>query len=93
MDYIPKVGDLIIITKSDLDWVPNMDQYIGQIKTISEVIKHRYNDSYSVKFVEGGSGINGFSWSTGNKQFKPFIKKDLKLKIKFGGDLVQTAID
>jgi hypothetical protein len=87
-DYIPKVGDKVIITKSSKCWnqAGHMDKHVGKIVTIGAI----YDDGCSlrVEFKEQSEDIElkQWIWSYRHDHFKPFAphdKKKLKVKLKF----------
>ena len=58
-----KVGDWVEITKSDFNWAPSMDNFVGKKVQIIEV----FNNGWSIQFKEYG----GFSWNYDQGHFIP----------------------
>ncbi len=96
-EYIPKVGDIVYITKGFDTWNETMDQYVGTTQIIEEVFndenQRRDRGSY-VHFVNGGdtdksqeNSLNCWYWRVKHGHFvfiRSGSKKSLKLKFKTG---------
>ena len=59
-----KVGDLVEITKSDFNWAPSMDKFVGKKVQITDV----YNNGWSIKFKED---YDRFNWNYDQGHFIP----------------------
>ena len=89
--YEPKIGDLVVITKSDKNWSPHgyMDQFVGTIQKISGIEHDNQGDYYHFvdteqNFVDPYS-INSWYWRYNCGHFRKLNKdeKTIKLKLKF----------
>lgn len=63
---IVKVGDLVKITKSNMNWTSGMDIYDGKVVKVIEV--HDRNDRISIKF----DVKNPYAWIYENGHFVIF---------------------
>lgn len=63
----PKVGDWIVITKSNTNWSCLMDQFVGKCVQIT-----RY-DGYSVKFKDSGHWF----WFLGHGHFREATPEEI----------------
>jgi hypothetical protein len=73
--YIPKVGDRVIITKSNLNWDEQMDKYVGLELTISSISPN--GDYAKFKEVEGMESINTYwIWNFRQGHFKLISKSE-----------------
>jgi hypothetical protein len=82
--YIPKVGDLVKITKSERNWNNMMDKYVGEIFKIEDILLNNDGKQRSIKFKD--SNVNGtgrHSWIYEHGHFEPYIPKKIKIKINF----------
>lgn len=78
--YIPKIGDVVILQKSENNWASkedcgddkiSMDEILEKtpIVTITDVRKCRvFSKNYEISFDRDG----GWHWSTSNDHFKPY---------------------
>ena len=73
-EYIPKVGDRVIITKSNENWCESMDRYDGVELTISSI--GRYGDFAQFEKAKGTVGINMWTWNFRQGHFKLINKKE-----------------
>lgn len=64
-DWIPKVGDWIVITRGFSNWIFNMDKYIGKVVQITEVLGTILS-SEKVKF----KGDDNYVWQYNNGHFR-----------------------
>ena len=73
--YIPKVGDRVIITKSNINWDEDMDGYDGLELTILSISPN--GDYAKFKEVEGMESINTYwTWNFRQGHFKLINKKE-----------------
>jgi hypothetical protein len=82
-EYIPKVGDRVIITKSNINWnnEGKMDKYVGLELTISSISR---NGDAEFKEVKGAEDIKRWTWNFRQGHFKLISKKELKTDFIFG---------
>jgi hypothetical protein len=73
-EYIPRVGDRVIITKSNENWCESMDRYDGVELTISSI--GRYGDGAKFEEVEGADGIIFWTWNFRQGHFKLISKSE-----------------
>jgi hypothetical protein len=75
-EYIPKVGDRVIITKSVLNWnnEGKMDKYIGLELTISRIGQN--GDRAQFEEVKGAEDINYWDWNFRQRHFKLASKSE-----------------
>ena len=55
---LPKIGDKVIITKSNKNWVDDMDQYVGKIVKISQIYNQFKELNYAFETKNEFSNIN-----------------------------------
>lgn len=81
--YVPKVGDRVIITKSNINWAePEMDAYVGRLFTISGV--EFYEAVHKVRFEDMSHDMSNWDWIYEHGHFRRFNLDDRKsLKINF----------
>ena len=91
----PKVGDYITITKSDIDWTYEMDEYIGRtLKIESFISEYTY-------FENPPLGIDEFFWSYKSKHYRPATKLEIeflnsetkKLKLPSEGKVTGSVVE
>ena len=75
-EYIPRVGDRVIITKSNINWDGrgDMDKYIGLELTISSICPN--GDFAQFEKAKGTVGINMWTWNFRQGHFKLINKKE-----------------
>jgi hypothetical protein len=83
-EHIPKVGDRVIITKSNTNWDSrgDMDKYVGLELTISSISPN--GDFAEFKEVKGAERIKRWTWNFRQGHFKLINKKKLKTDFIFG---------
>jgi hypothetical protein len=72
--YIPKVGDRVIITKSNENWCESMDKYVGLELTISSISPN--GDFAQFEKAKGTVGINMWTWNFRQGHFKLISKSE-----------------
>ena len=86
-NYTPNIGDLVKITKSNINWVNPMDIFDGIDCKIKSVKQDTYNGEnvHRVKFEENKEypGLRKWSWMYECNHFVPIrIKNRKEIKIK-----------
>jgi hypothetical protein len=78
--YVPRVGDLVIINKSEKNWnrEGSMDKWIG---TVQKIIDIQYDSrGMYINFESEVGDINCWYWRA--EHVKPYNKQSRVLKIK-----------
>ena len=85
-----KVGDKVIITKSDENWADVMDKCVDMVVTIHSMKPYR-GDDFTIKVLEADKNatidtpegvLALFNWSYKQGHFRIFEKRVKKLKFK-----------
>jgi len=82
LDLKIKVGDIVIIHASTTDWNVRMNEYIGQIRKVSEVCLDNKGTFVNFETDNEDDRINNWYWRP-KLHFSPYVRKTKKVKLKF----------
>lgn len=82
--YIPRIGDIVIITRSNENWSDSMNKFVGQKFEISEVRDTKRGD---VRFKDMPLDMEKWFWEYKDGHFTVYTpsldnRKPKKLKLK-----------
>ena len=71
--YTPKAGDRVRITKSNVNWHPDMDEYVGKVVVVTAVVLERNGITVHIQF-EGiqFEGCGKWYWMYQCGHFEPY---------------------
>lgn len=77
-----KIGDIVIIHASTIDWNVRMNGYIGQIRKVAELKLDNKGIYVNFETEDDGDMINMWYWRP-KIHFSNYVRRTKKIKLKF----------